>query len=71
MTYEEIDKYFKLIDQDREGLTDHQRRCPLCKEVVTSYVHLEHCSCGFLSFDAGSLTPDGKGARVLIYPLIE
>lgn len=57
---------FKEIEEISKDLEPNQRRCPKCKEVVTSYHNLVYCSCGYLGVDAGSMLPDGSLVRILI-----
>jgi len=62
----EDDNDFKEIEDISKDLEPNQRRCPKCKEVVTSHRNLVYCSCGYLGVDAGSMLPDGSLVRVLI-----
>lgn len=60
------DKAFKEIEEISKDLKPNQRRCPKCKEVVTSYCNVVFCSCGYMGVDAGSMLPDGSFVRTLI-----
>lgn len=60
-------KTFTEIEEASKDLKLNQRRCPKCKEVVTSYCNVVFCSCGYIGVDAGSMFPDGSFVRTLVH----
>ena len=61
------DRAFKEIEEISKDLKPNQRRCPKCKEIVTSYCNVVFCSCGYMGVDAGSMLPDGSFVRTLVH----